>query len=77
MSRFVHFFVWSFPLFCLDLCTLCEAAEERSLPISLRVTGGSSHPDTAARSSDDGDDDEDDDGEDDDNEDDEDGGDGQ
>ena len=39
---------------------MCEAAEERSLPISLRVTGGSSHPDTAARSSD-GEDDEDDD----------------
>ena len=55
MSRFVHFFVWICALFCLDLCTLCEAAEERSLPISLRVTGGSSHPDTAARSSDGGD----------------------
>ena len=38
---------------------MCEAAEERSLPISLRVTGGSSHPDTAARSSDGGEEDDD------------------
>ena len=55
---------------------MCEAAEERSLPISLRVTGGSSHPDTAARISDGGEDEEDEDN-DDEEDDDEGGGDGQ
>ena len=54
---------------------MCEAAEERSLPISLRVTGGSSHPDTAARSSDGGDDEDDDEDDDDEEDGDDDGGD--
>ena len=71
MSRFVHFLSGLLHFF-VQICALfCGAAEERSLPISLRVTGGSSHPDTAAWSSDGGEDD------DEEEDDDEDGGDGQ